>query len=68
MRKNIHCESLWEIKVDYMLGGLVHNYTVINFKIQLAVGDIFFPSLSTCWCDPPHTFLIISVGDSLGCH
>lgn len=48
-----------------MLGILVHNHTIIDFKIQLAVGDIFISSLSTCWCDPPHTFLIISVGDRL---
>lgn len=46
-----------------MLDVLAHNQTIIDFKIQLAVGDICISSLSTGWCDPPHTFLIISVGD-----
>lgn len=49
---------------------LVHDHTLIDFKIPLAVGEgvvagAFFSSLSTCWCDPPHTLLMIPVGDRL---
>lgn len=48
-----------------MLAVLLHNHTIIDFKIQLAAGGSFISSLSTCWYDPPHTFPIISVGDRL---
>ena len=55
-----------DVCLDHMSHVLTHNHTIIDFKIQTCCGGTFFiSSLSTGWCDPPHTFLIISVGDRL---
>lgn len=51
-----------------MLSVLAHHYAIIDFKIELAVGGLFFlfhPCQPASVILHPHTFLIISVRDRL---